>query len=1425
MGFTGSSGASILGTNNTWTGTNEYSAKVFHGATAYNRLGTTPLEEWGGANSSFGLNIQDGSGRVNYYWNTAGTTSPTQTVANEDAFRLNMTVDPPQLTFFGWEGSTSAAGSAITWSEIFKVTLTDNSPFFRTNVVWHAGNDGAGSGLDADLLDGYNVGTSGGAIPLLNGTNTWSAAQTFTAASGAIVLRSDEASIKFDEGGGTFRWLFGIRNDITGNDSDMVLWANGTGTALQIVPSTRVVDFKVTPTLNGVAIPTISSTDTLSNKTLSSPTLSGTVAGSPTFSGTLSSGTSTGVRWYAYSTSAANSGAGVDLSGNGYELSLFAGGNLDAAGRISFGRRRSDTGTYTERMYLDLNTGSLVVGGSTVWHAGNDGSGSGLDADLLDGYQWSTLVQTGSNTTWQTYWYPGGDYYTTIHSIGNDFNNFRKSGSYHVNDTASNHAASGNYGYLRVWQHTGANYMLQEFTTSGSPASTWRRLGYDSSGSQAWTGWNKYWSDGNDGAGSGLDADLLDGYNAAVSSSSGTPNTIVLRDASGDIYTRYNFAAYHNSSDDIPASVPTYLMGKFGDNYHRSATADLVRSFLAGTLNGASVGLTNWNTEFGNTKVSGMRFSGDTASGAGTGGPGGTWWFVENMRHSNDSNLWGVQIAWGWEDNANRLKTRNVQGGSFGGWVTYWNDNNDGSGSGLDADLWDGNNFATYLNQAVLTSSVPTFGGALFTGTVTINAADPVQHWYVSSAGTNNKYWRIHHGSVNQYYEIVDDAYTTATTWMNVIRSAMTISSINLYSTTLTHNSNTVWTSGNDGSGSGLDADLLDGYQATSFLIGGNYANQGNWEVGHASNTNDTFGGLELREAGRVGAAQSAASYAPGINFHWGSRAAARIYMNASGEFVLGGQSDIANNRRNLLAAGIWSNGNVVWNAGNDGSGSGLDADLLDGYNNLSFLRYRQTYDTSTNWNSMTPSQYQISVDQINNGAGWTNAPGGYSYGGLLSWYLADHNFQLYVPHTASDTNGMWYRSGWNGSYYGWKRIWDSGNDGSGSGLDADLLDGYNVGTSGGTIPLLNGTNTWSNAQTFSSSITVSQNNATGGGIILADDGDIVDLNDGYCAMRFSLGVRIHGGNRSGDPVYILDNQIGSSQLESGRGFVINGSYRNGQYSTRLRKWDDGGGLPLYVQQTTGTANSWSNVASFGASNARYHFHVDGIAYSSSDFRAPIFYDSDNTGYYLNPAGSSFIWQTQIVNNAFTAGADTYTAEIYAPDSGDGTKQVSIRFHQGGRWYFQIRANNAGFRFTEGNTNNLTTVTMGNTYTNSLGVGTDFSGTTGEIRATNNITAYYSDDRLKTRISNIPNALEKILSLNGFYFQANEKAQELGYTNEVQVGVSAQEVEAILPEIVVPAPIDEQYKTVRYEKLIPLLIEAIKELKREIDGLKNATSR
>jgi hypothetical protein len=127
--------------------------------------------------------------------------------------------------------------------------------------------------------------------------------------------------------------------------------------------------------------------------------------------------------------------------------------------------------------------------------------------------------------------------------------------------------------------------------------------------------------------------------------------------------------------------------------------------------------------------------------------------------------------------------------------------------------------------------------------------------------------------------------------------------------------------------------------------------------------------------------------------------------------------------------------------------------------------------------------------------------------------------------------------------------------------------------------------------------------------------------------------------------------------------------------------------------------------------------------------------------------------------------------------------------------------------------------TANNVQHNSLGIGTAASGTAGEIRATNAVTAYYSDDRLKTKLGNIEGALAKVKTLNGFYYEANETAQALGYKPKREVGVSAQSVQAVLPEVVVPAPIDEQYLTVHYDKLVPLLIEAIKELEAKVAAL------
>jgi hypothetical protein len=136
-----------------------------------------------------------------------------------------------------------------------------------------------------------------------------------------------------------------------------------------------------------------------------------------------------------------------------------------------------------------------------------------------------------------------------------------------------------------------------------------------------------------------------------------------------------------------------------------------------------------------------------------------------------------------------------------------------------------------------------------------------------------------------------------------------------------------------------------------------------------------------------------------------------------------------------------------------------------------------------------------------------------------------------------------------------------------------------------------------------------------------------------------------------------------------------------------------------------------------------------------------------------------------------------------------------------------------------------------------LSVGTAADPGAGGIYATGNITAYYSDARLKDFKGTITNALDKVSKLNGYVYVENETAKKYGYDSDAeQVGVSAQEVEAVLPHVVTAAPFDltvdesgnkvsksgEHYKTVRYERLVPLLIEAIKELKAEVEALKAA---
>lgn len=134
-------------------------------------------------------------------------------------------------------------------------------------------------------------------------------------------------------------------------------------------------------------------------------------------------------------------------------------------------------------------------------------------------------------------------------------------------------------------------------------------------------------------------------------------------------------------------------------------------------------------------------------------------------------------------------------------------------------------------------------------------------------------------------------------------------------------------------------------------------------------------------------------------------------------------------------------------------------------------------------------------------------------------------------------------------------------------------------------------------------------------------------------------------------------------------------------------------------------------------------------------------------------------------------------------------------------------------------------VVFANAQNTSLGVGTPASGTAGEIRATGNVFAYYTSDRnLKENITTIQGALQKIDQIRGVIFdwkdeEIEKRGGEDGYfIRKNDIGVIAQEVEEVLPQIV--GTNTDGYKAVKYELIVPLLIQAIKELKTELDALK-----
>jgi len=281
------------------------------------------------------------------------------------------------------------------------------------------------------------------------------------------------------------------------------------------------------------------------------------------------------------------------------------------------------------------------------------------------------------------------------------------------------------------------------------------------------------------------------------------------------------------------------------------------------------------------------------------------------------------------------------------------------------------------------------------------------------------------------------------------------------------------------------------------------------------------------------------------------------------------------------------ASGSVSW----DGSANATlsvsvgDADTVDGKQATDLLHYRgavsgdwDTIFTTGTGKTNTSGLYQINNHQ----SGHSNYPSGsYSYGGVFAWQLANSTFKLYAPHTGT----LFYQTGWgNDEYSGWRKIWDSGNDGSGSGLDADLLDGVH-----GSSFLRSDAD-----DTFTGDLTHVGGAVFGAGTLTADG-----QNDIFMFGTSPTGITAQGGNYH-NKLRILGGAGQSRDLQL---YQIDSEYAH-------------------------IGSSWtSNQLTIDSSFTQVNFN--------QSIRAPIFYDSNDTAYYVDPASTSVVNQVIATNIEF----------------------------------------------------------------------------------------------------------------------------------------------------------------------------------------------
>jgi hypothetical protein len=275
--------------------------------------------------------------------------------------------------------------------------------------------------------------------------------------------------------------------------------------------------------------------------------------------------------------------------------------------------------------------------------------------------------------------------------------------------------------------------------------------------------------------------------------------------------------------------------------------------------------------------------------------------------------------------------------------------------------------------------------------------------------------------------------------------------------------------------------------------------------------------------------------------------------------------------------------------------------------------------------------------------------------------------------------------------------------------------------------------------------------------------------------------------------------------------------YTNG---TNRYGWQLAGGTTsnLYYRNVWGGGfTGWKTVVCMGVNEN-----------NTGGLYADIMYDSNNTGFYIDPNSTSNV--VRINSNYLYAYNGTSTAGEFVGGWGQFGKVIQLRtdgagtqdgpliwFHKGGaKWWA------AGITF--GTTNAYSIYEDGSN--GQWGTERSRLDPGGFLYVTGNVTAYWSDIRLKKDVATLDNAIEIVKKLRGVSFAWNERGKEVfNASDERETGFIAQEVQQLIPSAVRENKLGQaedgtNYLTIDQDKIVPYLVEAIKEQQAQIDELK-----